>query len=132
MIYEEAWKKGKMHDHSAYHYYTKGKIPRENGRYMGGFRQNRRNGHDVYTLPDGSIYDGEFRDNVQNGYGVFRWPGHGAQGIATYPKGQIYDGTWVQGKREGKHDVSFTLVHSMLTHMTRLFVARHLSYSLPR
>ena len=94
MIYEGAWEKGKMHGNGAYHYYTKGKVPRENGRYVGGFRQNRRNGHGVYTLPDGSIYDGKFRGNVQNGYGIFRWP-----------DGSIYEGPWRDGKRHGAHGI---------------------------
>merc|ERR1712029_1204970 len=30
------------------------------------------------------------------------------RGVATYPKGQVYDGTWVQGKREGRGTIRFT------------------------
>lgn len=30
------------------------------------------------------------------------------RGVATYPKGQIFDGTWVKGKREGRGTIRFT------------------------
>mmetsp|Transcript_7435 Transcript_7435/g.16849 ORF Transcript_7435/g.16849 Transcript_7435/m.16849 type:complete len:1166 (-) Transcript_7435:911-4408(-) len=103
IIYAGAWEKGKMHGHGAYYYYrdvsgsggnTNKAPPQENGKYIGQFRQNLRNGHGVYTLPDGSIYDGEFRDNIQNGYGIFRWTDN-----------SIYEGPWRDGKRHGAHGI---------------------------
>lgn len=96
VIYEGSWEKGKMHGQGAYNYYldSGNGPPKENGKYVGQFRQNLRNGHGVYTLPNGSVFDGEFRDNIQNGYGIFRWP-----------DGSIYEGPWRDGKRHGAHGI---------------------------
>jgi len=117
IIYAGAWEKGKMHGHGSYHYYIeKSKtVPKENGRYVGQFRQNLRNGHGVYTLPDGCIYDGEWRENIQNGWGVFRWMDgsvyegqwkdgrrHGASGILMASDGFRYEGAWVKNTMEGR------------------------------
>mmetsp|Transcript_30948 Transcript_30948/g.66904 ORF Transcript_30948/g.66904 Transcript_30948/m.66904 type:complete len:1123 (-) Transcript_30948:118-3486(-) len=117
IIYTGAWEKGKMHGHGEYRYYTeKSKsTPKDNGRYVGGFRQNLRNGHGVYSLPDGCIYDGEWRDNIQNGWGVFRWRDgsvyegqwkdgrrHGASGILVVSDGFRYEGAWVNNAMEGR------------------------------
>eukprot|EP00581_Thalassiosira_minuscula_P017116 CAMPEP_0183721278 /NCGR_PEP_ID=MMETSP0737-20130205/13604_1 /TAXON_ID=385413 /ORGANISM="Thalassiosira miniscula, Strain CCMP1093" /LENGTH=1127 /DNA_ID=CAMNT_0025951261 /DNA_START=193 /DNA_END=3576 /DNA_ORIENTATION=- len=117
IIYSGTWEKGKMHGQGSYHYYIeKSKTaPKENGRYVGHFRQNLRNGHGVYTLPDGSVYDGEWRDNIQNGWGVFRWPDgsvyegqwkdgrrHGTSGILMASDGFRYEGSWVNNSMEGR------------------------------
>ncbi|KAL7543309.1 hypothetical protein ACHAXR_012618 [Thalassiosira sp. AJA248-18] len=120
IIYEGAWEKGKMHGHGAYYYYIESmtgnkKIVKENGKYIGQFRQNLRNGHGVYTLPDTSIYDGEWRDNIQNGYGIFRWADgsiyegswrdgkrHGTSGILIASDGFRYEGSWVNNSMEGR------------------------------
>lgn len=109
IIYEGAWEKGKMHGQGAYFY------PKGGGKYVGGFRQNLRNGHGVYSLPDGSIYDGEFRDNNMNGFGIFRWPDgsiyegswrdgkrHGTMGVLVASDGFRYEGGWVNGAMEGR------------------------------
>ena len=117
VIYDGMWEKGKMHGLGTYYYYLEqgSRPPKQNGHYVGQFRQNLRNGMGVYTLPDGSIYDGEFRDNIQNGYGIFRWTDgsiyeggwkdgkrHGTQGILVASDGFRYEGQWVNNSMEGR------------------------------
>ncbi len=121
-IYEGSWEKGKMHGHGTYAYYLKSGNgpPKENGKYVGQFRQSLRNGHGVYTLPNGSVFDGEFRDNIQNGYGIFRWPDgsiyegpwrdgkrHGAHGILVASDGFRYEGSWVNNSMEGRGEAVY-------------------------
>jgi hypothetical protein len=81
-----------MHGNGEYYYYKmamNGKF-KENGKYIGQFRQSLRNGRGVYTLPNGNTYEGEFLNNIPNGYGIFRWK-----------EGSLYDGPWRDGKRHG-------------------------------
>lgn len=40
---------------------------------------------------DGNVYEGTFRDNMRHGYGILR-----------YPNGDVYEGEWNLGRKEGK------------------------------
>ena len=106
-----------MHGNGEYYYYKmamNGKF-KENGKYIGQFRQSLRNGRGVYTLPNGNTYEGEFLNNIPNGYGIFRWKEgslydgpwrdgkrHGATGVLLSSDGFRYEGSWVDNSMEGR------------------------------
>ena len=73
-------------------------------KYIGEYRDNKRNGLGTYTYASGNMYTGEYKDNKKNGEGTFIWiegdkyvgeykndkrNGHGTY---TYPNGDKYIG----------------------------------------
>jgi hypothetical protein len=61
-------------------------------KYVGEFRNDRRNGQGTYTHHDGSVYTGQWKDDAESG-----------QGRLTYDDGLSgYDGQWKNGHRHGK------------------------------
>ena len=67
------------------------KNERENLKYEGFFRQNKKEGYGVFTWSSGGIYKGNFQDDLRNGYGEMFWP-----------NGDVYRGRWKNGKQNGK------------------------------
>ena len=59
-------------------------------KYVGEFRDGKRNGQGTFTIPNGEKYVGEFRDGKQNGQGTY-----------TYPDGAKYVGEFRDGKYNG-------------------------------
>ncbi len=59
------------------------------GKYDGGCEDGKAEGKGKATGMDS--YDGEFKGGLPNGEGVYTWA-----------NGNIYDGHWAKGKREGK------------------------------
>ena len=43
---------------------------RDGRKYVGQFRENRRNGQGTFTLPNGAKFVGEYRDDKRNGPGT--------------------------------------------------------------
>ena len=83
-------------------------------KYVGGWKDNQRNGQGTFTWPDGQKYIGEFKDDEMNGQGIFTWPngqkyigefkdgkGNG-QGTQTFSSGQKYVGEWKDHVRNGQ------------------------------
>ena len=45
------------------------------------WKNNKMNGHGVFTWTDGRKYTGDYKNDCKSGHGVFEWP-----------DGRIYDG----------------------------------------
>ncbi len=60
-------------------------------KYVGEFKDGKRNGRGTLTLSGGIQYVGEFKDHKYNG-----------QGTMTWPSGQKHVGEWKDGKRNGR------------------------------
>ena len=60
-------------------------------KYVGEWKDGKRNGQGTYTWPDGQRYVGEFKDGNYNGQGTYTWPG-----------GRKYVGEWQDGRPSGQ------------------------------
>ena len=83
--------------------------------YIGEVNQGMLDGQGKLEMVTGVVYEGKFKENLIHGQGMVQWPDsssykgsfklglkHGS-GIYKNPKkGVIYEGEWVEGKREGK------------------------------
>jgi len=58
----------------------------DGGKYVGRWKDDKRNGQGTFTYPDGRKYVGEFKSGERNG-----------QGTETYPDGSKYIGEWRNG-----------------------------------
>ena len=65
-------------------------------KYVGEFRDAKRNGQGTYTFPSGEKYVGEYRDDKRNG-----------QGTLTFPSGEKYVGEYRDGKQHGQGTYTF-------------------------
>ena len=65
-------------------------------KYVGEYRDGKKNGQGTLTWPDGDKYVGEWRDNKRNG-----------QGTLTWPDGDKYVGEWRDDKRNGQGTYSW-------------------------
>lgn len=81
-IYEGQFKDGYMHG--------KGSLLFSEGRYIGQFIRNRRDGEGRIKYNSGDSYIGQFKQNLFHGKGKF-----------TYANGDVYKGHWSDGKKEG-------------------------------
>ena len=67
-------------------------------KYVGEFRDDKRNGQGTFTYPNGEeagIYVGEFRDGKRNGEGTYTWR-----------SGWKFVGEWKDGKPNGQGTVT--------------------------
>ncbi len=88
-------------------------------KYVGEFKNGKRNGQGTYTWRDGTWvvgakYVGEFKNDEANGQGTCTWSDgrkyvgewkddeRNGQGTQTWPSGQKYEGEWCDGKYNGK------------------------------
>ncbi len=62
----------------------------DGAKYVGEFKDNKRNGQGTFTYADGAKYIGDYKDNKRNGQGTF-----------THPDGAKYVGEWTDEKRDG-------------------------------
>lgn len=96
--------------------YGKGTEYYNNGKYVGEFRHNKREGKGVYYWNDGDRYDGEWSNGVRNGKGVYYWNNGdrydgewsnnemNGKGVYYYSNGDRYEGKWEKDKSvEGKY-----------------------------
>ena len=65
-------------------------------KYVGEYRDNKRNGQFTVTYANGNKYVGEYRDNKRNG-----------QGTSTFPNGNKYVGEYRDSKRNGQGTFTF-------------------------
>ena len=79
-------------------------------KYVGEFRDDKKNGQGTYTFPNGAKYVGEFRDGNRNGQGIYTFPSGNkyvgdfrddepnGQGSKFSPDGRlIQNGIWLNG-----------------------------------
>ena len=79
-------------------------------KYVGEYKDGKRNGQGTVTWSDGKNYIGEFKDGKFNGHGKLTWSDgkkyvgeykdgkqHG-QGTKTYSDGEKYVGEWKEGR----------------------------------
>ncbi|VAI94290.1 unnamed protein product [Triticum turgidum subsp. durum] len=94
--------------------------------YEGGWKRGARHGHGRTLWPSGAVYEGDYSAGFMDGQGTYvtssssssssssytykgQWKldrkhGHGRQ---TYPNGDAFEGSWVQGHMEG-HGCRYT------------------------
>ena len=65
-------------------------------KYVGEWRDDKKNGQGTYTWPNGEKYVGEWRDDKYNG-----------QGTLTLPNGEKYVGEWRDDKKNGQGTFTF-------------------------
>lgn len=82
--------------------------------YEGGWKDNKRNGEGVLSLPDGTTYSGSFVNHKRNGFGKYtsssgntyegQWIDNMIQGKGKmiYANGDVYEGEFVDGKKQGQ------------------------------
>lgn len=82
-------------------------------KFVGEFKDGKRNGQGTYTWPNGHKYVGEYKDDKWHGQGTLTWPNgakyvgefrggkRNGQGTFTWPNGDKYVGYWKDSK---KHD----------------------------
>jgi hypothetical protein len=83
-------------------------------KYIGEFKDDKRNGQGTFTWPDGEKYIGEWKDDKRNGQGtdtysngekyIGEWKDDkpNGQGTQTTPNGKKYIGEFKDGKRNGQ------------------------------
>ena len=98
----------------------KGKDYRNNSKYEGEFRKDKKCGKGKIVFDSGDKYEGEFSDNKFNGYGHYIWAKNGheykgnylngkfhGEGIYTWGKNEYYNGEYVNGIKEGEGEISY-------------------------
>ena len=87
---------------------------KQSGKYTGWMDdQGRPNGHGIFRVDNGDVYEGEWKLGQRHGQGVYTWyegdlyngpwqegKRHG-HGVFVFSDGRIYDGYYVQGNRQG-------------------------------
>ena len=89
------------------------------GKFVGEYKDHKKNGQGTFTFPDGAKYVGEYMDHKRNGQGTFTYPNgqkyvgeykddkkHG-QGTYTFPNGKKYVGEFRDGKYHGQGTYTF-------------------------
>ena len=66
------------------------------GKYVGEYKDGKKNGQGTLTYTDGRMYEGEWKNGKQNG-----------QGTETFPDGGKYVGEYKDGLRHGQGTTTF-------------------------
>jgi len=75
----------------------------DGGKYVGKFKDGKKNGQGTFTYPDGQKYVGRWKDDKRNGQGTFTYP-DGRKYVGEYKNGKEWNGTYYDnnGKKEYK------------------------------
>ena len=97
-----------------------GKDYRDNIKYEGDFRKDKKCGKGKILFESGDTYEGEFRDNKFNGYGHYKWEKNkheykgnyldgkfNGEGYYKWGENEYYNGEYVNGIKEGEGELSF-------------------------
>jgi hypothetical protein len=100
---------------NAYWHNCVGTFNAPNGdKFVGKYKDNKRNGQGTYTFANGRKYVGEYKDDKRNGQGTFTWPDgekyvgefkddkYNGQGTYTFADGRKYVGEYKDDKRNGQ------------------------------
>ena len=68
----------------------------DGAKYVGEYKDDKRQGQGTFTYPDGDKYVGEWKDNKRQGQGTF-----------TYASGVKYVGEWKDDKKHGQGTYTF-------------------------
>lgn len=83
------------------------------GKYVGEFKEGKRNGQGTFNWPSGHKYVGESKDDKRTGKGTLTWPDgqkyvgefkdnkRSGQGVNNLPDGTKYVGEWKDDKANG-------------------------------
>ena len=97
-----------------------GKDYRNNSKYDGEFKKDKKCGKGKIVFDSGDTYEGEFSDNKFNGYGHYIWSKNGHEykgnylngkfhgdGFYRWGKNEYYNGEYVNGVKEGEGEISY-------------------------
>jgi len=70
--------------------------PDKEVRYMGDWKEGKRDGYGVLVEKNSNRYEGEWRNDKEHGRGIKTWRG-----------GSRYEGEWYEGKKHGKAKISW-------------------------
>ena len=97
-----------------------GKDYRNNSKYDGEFRKDKKCGKGKIIFDSGDTYEGDFNDNKFNGYGHYIWFKNGheykgnylngkfhGEGFYRWGKNEYYNGEYVNGVKEGEGEISY-------------------------
>ena len=97
-----------------------GKDYRNNAKYEGEFKKDKKSGKGKIIFESGDIYEGEFNDNKFNGYGHYIWAKNGheykgnylngkfhGEGLYKWGENEYYKGEYVNGIKEGEGEISY-------------------------
>ena len=78
-------KEGYYPTHKEFHLYDylQSQEKKEEGKYVGEFKDGKPHGQGTYTFTSGSKYTGELKDGLWNGQGTFTFP-NGNKGIGEF------------------------------------------------
>ena len=83
-------------------------------KYVGQYKDGKKNGQGTFTWPSGNKYVGQFKDGKRNGQGTYTWLDgekyvgqykdgkRNGQGTFTWPDGNKYVGQFKDGKKNGQ------------------------------
>ena len=86
----------------------------DNGKYVGSFVNDKRQGQGTYYYNSGNRYEGEWKEDKKHGQGVFYWADGDkyvgsfvndrmqGQGTYYYNSGNRYEGEWKEDKKHGQ------------------------------
>ena len=86
----------------------------DGSKYVGEWKNGKRDGEGTYTFHDGNKYEGEFKEDKRDGEGTYtsqngdkyvgEWKNgkQDGRGTTTYSYGKKYEGEYLRGKRHGK------------------------------
>ena len=97
-----------------------GKDYRDNIKYEGEFRKDKKCGKGKILFESGDTYEGEFSDNKFNGYGHYIWAKNkheykgnylngkfNGEGFYKWGENEYYNGEYVNGIKEGEGELCF-------------------------